>query len=146
MDFSEAEQRVLAKVQNDNSYVTYIAHLYYKERKFERVAGHLGIPEDFFCKLFSVRPEVEDKINREVAAIAEKDAERTNSLAIPDGLQIVSDIMSDPTITDKRILLQATALHLQFYLKRQERKNRIGDDELNALFDKMEKESNGGSK
>ncbi|MCK4522005.1 MAG: hypothetical protein KAU20_05510 [Nanoarchaeota archaeon] len=140
MDFTEAEQKIIAQIEEDDKYLNYLARLYYEKRFFDEVADYLKVDKGFFSRLFSAYPEIEERIDQEVAGISDKDAIRTNNLALPDGLNIVADIMNNRETKDKRILLQAAALHLQFYLKRKEKKQSSADDDLDILFRKMQKE------
>jgi hypothetical protein len=55
---------------------------------------------------------------------------------------MVLDIMSSASgEKDSKVLLQAAALQLQFYLKKKERRSHIEDDALDEIFRKLQKEN-----
>ena len=140
MEFSTDEQKLIKSINEDKDYVNYLARLYYKMGDFEEVAAYLNVEDDFFLRFFSINPDIEFAFDEEVSKISEKVAKRTNNLALPKGLQIVAEIMTDEHLKDKRILLQAAALHLQFYLKRKEMLKGSADDDLDKLFRKVQEE------
>ena len=147
MDFSEREKEIVDKIKNEDTYINYLSRLYFKYKNLNKVTADLGVDNNFFDKLFANNPELEDTFNDKLRVIADRAASRVNSIALPMGLEKVSDIIRgvgfEEGAIDNRLILQAAALQLQFYLKRKDRKQTNSDSAIDEIFRKLQKEMDG---
>ena len=147
MDFKPNEQEIVDKINGEDNYINYVSRLFFNCRSLSKVSSKLNVDLDFFDRLFASNPELEDSFNDELKVIADRAASRVNSLALPMGLKKVSDIIEgvgfDEGTIDNRLILQAAALQLQFYLKRKNKKESSGDSAIDEIFRKLQKETDG---
>ena len=140
LDFSPEEQEHIEKIKDNDQYVRYLCNLWYREGSLENLSGRLGVSEDFFYKLFSFYPQIEDLFDSTLREVSEKVSKRINSMSLPVGLEKVGDIIGSNV--DERITIQAVSLQLQYYLKSKEKSNggKDDEDELDKIFAQIEKE------
>lgn len=142
MTFNETEQEVVDKLLKDSNYVNYIARLYNENKTFRAVAQNLKVDMDFFFRLFSEYPEVENRFNDALGVVSERESSRINSVAMPLGLSKVLGIIRSGEEIDERVILQAVALQLQYFTKNKaSKRDSVEDAALDEIFKKLNAEA-----